>query len=77
MQTISAREETNRQIARCIALHERFGEQRRTLERESARQAAATHRLCVRIEDGQIGVSSRLLLDRRVDEDRRHADSRR
>ena len=74
---MSAREETDRQIARCMALHKRFGEQRRTLERESAKQSAAIHRLALRIEEGQVGVSARLLLDRRVDEDRQLADARR
>jgi hypothetical protein len=77
MHAVSAREETDRQIARCAALHKRFDEQRRTLERESARQAAATRRLSVRIEEGELGAPPRELLDRRVDEDRRRADSRR
>jgi hypothetical protein len=77
MHTLSAREETDRQIARCLALHKRFDEQRRTLERESAKQSAAIHRLSARIEEGQLGVPPRLLLDRRVDEDRRLAGARR
>lgn len=76
MHAMSAREETARQIAHCMALRKRLGEQRRTLDRESAVQAAVTRRLETRIVAGGLGEDPRVLLDRQVDLDRRLADAR-
>ena len=47
---MSAAEETRLQIARCAALHKRFGEQRRALRRECALQRVVMRRAASHLE---------------------------